>query len=156
MNKTICKIKLFVLALSLVTLCSCQTIGSYYKNIDDAREEKSFYKDADYLFSEDLDEAVIDFVIKDDVLHIVYIDIDNSIGGKMYRTKQCSSFSLEEALYTFNLYNEYDWTTTSNLSSFPISWCIVSKNFNPDDNLSFFEFTYENKSYHLCYIIDKK
>ena len=142
----------FLLILFSFVLSSCKTFDGYYYDLEKARSQKKFYQNSDYLFTKDFDESIVDFVIKEHVLHIVEIKVYNTEENTKYQVKHSSSYALEEAIYKFEQSNDYNWITTSNLSLNTISWCIVSKDFNcKNDNSSSFEFAYKDISYCLCY-----
>ncbi len=142
----------FLLILFSFVLSSCMTFDGYYYDLEKARSQKKFYQNLDYLFTKDLDETIIDFVIKEHVLHIVEIKVYNEKENTKYQVKHSSSYALEEAIYRFEQFDDYNWITTSNLSLSTFSWCIVSKDFNcNNDNFSSFEFAYKDISYCLCY-----
>lgn len=97
-------------------------------------------------------ETVVDFVIKEHVLHIVEINVDDENGNTKYRVYHTSSYAIEEAIYKFEQTNDYNWKTNSKFSIGDFSWCIVSENFNlNNDKISSFEFVYNDISYSLCY-----
>lgn len=143
---------LFLLILFSLVLNSCKTFDGYYYDLEEARSQKKFYQNSDYLFTKDLDETIVDFVVKEHVLHIVEIEFCTEKENTKYRVKHSSSYALEEAIYRFEQFNDYHWIKTSNLSLNTFSWCIVSKDFNSkNDNFSSFEFAYKDISYCLCY-----
>ena len=146
---------LFIFILFSLVLSSCKTFDGYYYNLEKARSEKKFYQDSDYIFTKNLDESIIDFVIKEHVLHIVEFKVNDEKGNTKYKVRHSSSYAIEEAIYRFEEFNDYNWVTTSKLSINTFSWCIVSKDFNANnDKLSSFEFTYNDILYCLCYNIN--
>ena len=125
----------------------------YYYDLNDARKSKSsYYENCDYLFTEETEDCVTDFIIKDNALHIVQMRVRYFGSNAGYHAVYSVSFLIEEALYYFDYYNDYDWTSTSKWSVKEYSWCIVSEDFNSThDNYPSFEFVYEGKTYSLCY-----
>ena len=143
-----------LLPLICVSLSCCTTFDGYYYDLEEARSEKSFYENSDYLFTKDLENTIIDFVVKEHVLYIVEIDSKDLTATTKYRVKHSSSFSIEENIYMFEQSNEHNWKSSSKLSLKEYSWCIVSKEFNDDYNdYPSFEFKYEGESYCLCYML---
>lgn len=135
-------------------LNSCRTFDGYHYNLDDVRNEIKCYENTDYLFTVELDEVIIDFVINEHILHIVEIDCKDLNSKLKYQIKNDSSFSIEENIYIFNQTLKYDWTNSSKLSLKEYSWCIVSEEFNRNkDNLTSFRFVYGGIPYCLCYQI---
>ncbi len=142
----------FVLVLFCLILSSCKTFDGYYYDLEKARNEKKFYDNLDYLFTQDSQDVIIDFIVEDDTLHIVQIETKDYKTNAKYRVKHTSSYAIKEAIYKFDQSNDYNWITTSNLSPKKVSWCIVSKDFNSiNNNYTCFEFVYEGKPYSLCY-----
>ena len=142
----------------IMNVSSCRTFFGYYYYLEDARnEKKNYYEDSDYFFTVDLDNAVVDFVIKDDTLIIVEIEKKNGNSISKYQIKTASLYSIEEQIYTFKQIRSYDWTYSTKLALVEYNWCIVSSDFNyENDNISSFEFLYKNELYCLCYqFLDK-
>ena len=81
----------FLLILFSFVLSSCMTFDGYYYDLEKARSQKKFYQNLDYLFTKDLDETIIDFVIKEHVLHIVEIKVYNEKENTKYQVKHSSS-----------------------------------------------------------------
>ncbi|MBQ7968440.1 MAG: hypothetical protein IJ292_01275 [Clostridia bacterium] len=142
-----------MLIVCVFVFSSCQTIDGYYYSLEKARNEKGLYKDADYVFSEHLDDAVIDFIIKENALHIVQIGVKGRGDTSKYRVRYTSSYLLDQAISEYNNAGDYVWSETSKLSLKKISWCVVSKEFNKNNNLCAFDFIYNETSYLLCYDI---
>ena len=140
---------LLLLFLSII-LSSCKTFDGYCFSLDDARKHERAYNDYDYLFTKTTDEVVIDFIIKNNTLHIVDISVKNRFSRSIYRVYSITSFSIEEAIACFNRKGGYDWSNISNLSLCPVSWCIVPESFN-NNTFPAFVFTYKGKAYCLCY-----
>lgn len=146
---------LFLLVFLSFVLSSCVTFDGYYYDLEKARSQKKCYQNSDYLFTKELDKTIIDFVIKEHVLHIVEIKVKNEKGNNKYQVKHSSSYAIEEAILKFDQINDYHWTMMSNLSLNTFSWCVVSKDFNcNNDNFASFEFLYKDISYCLCYNMD--
>ena len=153
--KKVLLIVLFVLFIFSFVLSSCRTFDGYYYDLEKVRSEKEFYSNSNYLFSKDLGDTIVDFVIEENKLHIVEIKVKNEKTNAKYQVKHCSSYAIEEAIGRFEQLNDYNWITTSKLSLNTFSWCIVSKDFNCDnDTFSSFEFVYTDTVYCLCYNIN--
>ena len=149
---------LLVPILFCLSLCSCGAFvgkdGSfYYYDLNDARKSKSsYYENCDYLFTEETEDCVTDFIIKDNALHIVQMRVRYFGSNAGYRAVFSGTRSIEEEIYYFEELNDYYWTSLSKLSVKRISWCIVSEDFNSThDNYPSFEFIYEGETYSLCY-----
>ena len=155
MKKALSILMIVVCVVCCVSLSSCKTFFGYYYSLDDARNESKFYTDSDYLFTKELEESVIDFIVKDHVLHIVEIKVDNEKNSQKFRIKHSSSFSIEESIYEFEQSEAYNWTSSTKLSLNMYEWCIVTDEFNSNnDNYSSFEFMYNDTLYCICYNMD--
>ena len=141
-----------VIALFLVSLTACGTIDGYYYNVDDARKENKAYKEADYIFTEEAEDVITDFVLKDHILYIIEIDCQKAINKVKYSIRAEHRYAIEEHIYVFNKEPKYNWTNSTKLSLKEYNWCIVSEEFNKNnDKLPSFNFIYDNESYDLCY-----
>lgn len=141
-----------LLPLLCLSLTCCRTFDGYYYSLEEARSEKNSYESADYVFTKDLDDLIIDFVIKEHILQIIEIDSKDLETTPKYKVQHISSFSLEENIYVFEQSKEYNWENSTKLSPKEYSWCIVSKEFNSNcDDYPSFEFEYEGEAYCLCY-----
>lgn len=142
----------FICVSLLFMLSSCITSDCYYSNLDDARNEKEQYKDYDYLFTVETEDAIIDFIIQDNILYIVGIDVIYQNNSPKYYAKEVSSRFIDDYIYEFNQKNKYNWNYSSKLTIKEYRWCIVSEYFNnSNDNLVSFDFYYNNELYSLCY-----
>lgn len=147
-----------ILAIVLVVTCAiglvstgCKSFDGYYSDLDKARGESEIYDGCNYLFTKELDDAVVDFIIKDETFNIIEIDIKNAGVNPSYRIKLTSSFILDESIYRFEESNEYNWHNSTKLSQIKYEWCIVTKSFNDvKDALPCFEFKYKGSLYCLC------
>ena len=112
-----------------LVLSACSTFDGYYFDLEDARNEKKHYEDSDYVFTVESDDAIIDFIIKGQIIYIVVIDCKEQDNKPKYQVKTVSSFSIEEKVHLFDESNDYEWTSSSKLSIKEYSWCIVSEEF---------------------------
>lgn len=145
-------IMLFVF-IFVVCLSSCRTFFGYYYSLEEARGEKeNYYENSDYIYTICLDTAIVDFIIKEDTLNIVEIEKRKAEYNPEYQIKTSSLFSLEEQIYIFKELQSYNWTYSTKFSLANYSWCIVSSDFNyNNDNVPSFEFQYDGELYCLCY-----
>ena len=131
---------------------SCKTFNGYYYDISDARSAEKFYTDSCYVFTKESEEVIVDFILKKDTIHVVEIEIINQEKSPKYKVKHSASFYMEEAVSQFEQSQTYNWRKSSKLSLKEFEWCIVSKEFDLENNKSSsFEFTYKDNSYCLCY-----
>ena len=144
----------FILLLNLILLLiltSCSTtFDGYSYNIDDARNhESSYYDEYDHIFTAENDGYLIDFLVCGEQLHIIKFDIKEQGNTTLYKIKNRSIFSINEALAYSKSENSEDWTKTGNLP-FQVEWSIVEKNIETPKG---FEFTYNNTECVLLYRI---
>lgn len=149
------KVKLIVLLVTVILLLSsCSTFDGYYYSLEDARTEDQYakyYDSKNLIFSKNLEEGIIDFIIDDDTLHIVCIVKKAEADVEMYQIKTVASFILDEQIKTFNDNEQYNFHDSTKLAALQYSWCVVTKQYNEsNDNFDSFEFEYNNQLYHLC------
>lgn len=148
---------LSILAMSLYSLMMTLFFGvsfdGYYSDLDQVRNNK-IYRDAHYLFTEETDSVIIDFVVKKEEISIVEIKVKNG-NTKMYSLKVTMTYKIQEKILDFEQAREYDWNISSKLSLLSFRWCIVSADFKKQNTeYSSFDFEHNGKTYCLCYIID--
>lgn len=138
----------------MLLLSSCSAFYGYYYSVEDARTEsqyEKYYGSNNLIFSKNVEEGVIDFIVDDDSLHIVCIVKKAELGNEVYKIKTVTSFILDEQIRKFTNNEQYDFHNSSKLAALQYSWCIVTKQYNEgNDNLDSFEFEHNNQLYHLC------
>lgn len=156
--KKIVGVIVVLLLLNLVILVTLlartnATLGiTYYYDVNDARRTTEFYDEAEYLFTWDLDEVVIDFAMKDDELRVVEMLTKDADTNVKYRIKGSRVFSIEREIDRFHQMPEYHWDNSAQRLKIQYAWCIVSKEFNDaNGQFSAYEFNYEGTPYCLCY-----
>ena len=151
MKKTFLLILLVVIS---VCLCSCKTFNGYYDKIDEARNDYDCYSESDYLFSKELDDVVIDFVIKNNVVHINEIE-KKATSKTTFKIKHTASYLVSESIDLFEQNQQYNWTNSSKISIVDFKWCITTLKYNEENQkYNSFEFNYNDEKYCLCYQIN--
>lgn len=146
---------LFVMMVLCLTTASCKTIDGYHYDLDDARSESKLYNDYDYIFTKEQENAVIDFIIKGDELHIVQLKAVKRFSKPRYRVRDTSSYIIQQSISRCENADDYYWTNSTKLTVVNFDWCIVTKDFNiTHSNYPSFEFQYGGVEYNLCYIIN--
>ena len=147
-------VTLFILIILCLTTVSCKTIDGYHYDLDDARSESKLYNDYDYIFTKEQENAVIDFIIKGDELHIVQLKAVKRFSKPRYRVRDTSSYIIQQSISRCKKADDYYWTNSTKLTVVNFDWCIVTKNFNiTHSNYPSFEFQYGGVEYSLCYVI---
>lgn len=146
---------LFVMMVLCLTTVSCKTIDGYHYDLDDARSESKLYNNYDYIFTKEQENAVIDFIIKGDELHIVQLKAVKRFSKPRYRVRDTSSYIIQQSISRCENADDYYWTNSTKLTVVNFDWCIVTKDFNiTHSNYPSFEFQYGGVEYNLCYIIN--
>ncbi len=148
---------LSILAMSLYSLMMTLFFGvsfdGYYSDLDQVRNNK-IYRDAHYLFTEETDSVIIDFVVKKKEISIVEIKVKNN-NKKTYALKTTATYNIQEQIFDFEQAEGYNWNTSSKWDLLSFRWCIVSADFKKQNTeYSSFDFEHNGKTYCLCYIID--
>ncbi len=143
-----------VLLLVFMTLLfSCVSFDGYSSDLDQVRNNK-IYQNSKYLFTEETDSVIIDFVVKKEEISIVEIKVKNN-NKKTYALKTTSTYNIQEQIFDFEQAEGYNWNTSSKLNLLSFRWCIVSADFKKQNTeYSSFDFEHNGKTYCLCYIID--
>ncbi len=152
MMKTIRVCSILLLLALLMTGCT-KTFDGYYYDIEDARAfEKDIYRECDHLFTVSYEDGMLDFVLQEQTLYIVQYVTRNE--ETQYHLKNTAKYTIGMELSGGQA---YIWSQSTKFAAHPYKWCIVEKEFNEShDNAKAFEFTYQEKTYHLCYeIIDE-
>ncbi len=145
---------LFVMMVLCLTTASCKTIDGYHYDLDDARSESKLYNNYDYIFTKEQENAVIDFIIKGDELHIVQLKAVKRFSKPRYRVRDTSSYIIQQSISRCENADDYYWTNSTKLTVVNFDWCIVTKDFNiTHSNYPSFEFQYGGVEYSLCYVI---
>ncbi len=149
------KIKWMIVMVSMMlVLSSCSTFSGYYDRLEDARKESPYakhYNSENLIFSKELSDGVIDFIIDDDSLHIVCIAKQMEAGKDLFQIKSVASFSIDEQIQAFQENEQYHFHDATELAALPYSWCIVTKQYNESNQqIDSFEFEHDNQLYHLC------
>ena len=109
----------------------------------------------DYIFTKEQENAVIDFIIKGDELHIVQLKAVKRFSKPRYRVRDTSSYIIQQSISRCENADDYYWTNSTKLTVVNFDWCIVTKDFNiTHSNYPSFEFQYGGVEYNLCYIIN--
>lgn len=147
------KINFFILlfVISLIFSGCATTFDGYYYDLEKARSsENDIYSQYNQLFTVEYSGGMIDFVIKDDSLHIVQILTRND--NTQFCVKSHITYRVSECLSGSKSKNQYDWLYSTALESQQYRWCIVEKSFNEQNlNIKAFEFAYQDTLLHLCY-----
>lgn len=149
------KTKLIILVATIaLLLSSCSTFDGYYYSLEDARTKDQYakyYDNENLIFSKSLDNGIIDFIIDDDSLHIMCIVKKSKADKELFQIKTAASFMLNEQIQDFKDNEQYKFHDSTRLAALQYSWCIVTKQYNENnDNLDSFEFEHNNQLYHLC------
>lgn len=155
MKKSTIIISVYAL-IGIVIFCFLNTVISfngYYQDADTARLAEELYLGDKQIFSIKLEDEILDFVIKDELLYIVKIDCKESRWNTRYRVRSKETRPIDSIIDSFMQEKSYNWKTlTKFMTKEQIKWCIVSDNFNlQNDQFHAFEFEYKNNTYHLCY-----
>lgn len=127
------------------------SLDGYYRYIDWARNSQSEYVGEQYVFSEESDNDIIDFVINSDEFHVVIIDCKEDIFGKKYNIKEITTYSIDKIIAHHLQNNEYNWVAVTNLlTDKEIVWCITSTSFH-NNEYEYFEFEYNDDSFRIYY-----
>lgn len=145
---------IFVFMFAILLLSSCRTFSGFYYSLDDARNERQYvkyYSSENLIFSKELSNGVIDFIVDDDSLHIVCIVKTTEADVEQFQIKTVTSFILDEHVQEFKNEEQYNFHDSTKLAALDYSWCIVTKQYNENNNnFDSFEFEYNNQLYHLC------
>ena len=147
----------FIGIMIFATLSSFITHDGYYVKQQWARQANRIYLDAQYVFSIEGDDEIIDFVICENKLYTVTIDYKEKWWGKTYyRVKAKTTYYVDKMIDDFNQTGECYWYVYNNLfGDTQMKWCIVNSSYDSyNDICNFFEFDYNGEAYKLFYQID--
>lgn len=143
-----------LLVLITVLFSSCKTFNGYYSNIDEVRNSNSCYSQSDYLFTKELDDVIIDFVIKNNTIYINEIE-KKATSKTTFKIKHTASYLVSESIDLFEQNQQYNWTNSSKISIVDFKWCITTLKYNEENQkYNSFEFNYNDAKYCLCYQIN--
>ena len=172
MKKSVIIILLYLLIgcviLSIINIFAPKTSSAYYYDITVAREaENDFYKDGYIIHTENLEDKIIDFVIKKDVLYVVTYKYKQTLIYDRYRfsslkiLEQLSGF-IAQNIDNLKMNSTIKWKIASDPKLFSdtiqntTQWSIVDKPFVSDDkNISAYEFEYNGGTYVLLIKTEK-
>ena len=132
-------------------------MDGYYFDIDDARSKDEDYREVyqsyDYMFTWEKEGEVVDFLITDQSLQLIKIDIKKRLNKPSYSIRGYSAAPISQYIEEFHDENDYHWNSTDKLTSpYLFEWCIVSKTFNEqNDKEKAYDFSYDGEDYCLCY-----
>lgn len=125
----------------------------YYKDINTARAVEKIYSTSQLIATETDEDVVIDFIIDDTKLYIIFITCRNGItGNHRYKVKAKAIYYLDEITYDVSI---EELNSTPFLSTQKkLLWYIsdVDHNFDKDDMKSFY-FFYNSDEYIFHYKI---
>lgn len=140
-----------IVILGLIVLVSCnRTMDDYYYDLEEARKAESCYDVSDYLFTIQMNDKVVDFIVNDETLCVVKIDCRERL-KKQYNVKSVGVYSLEDALHYSKVHESPHWVKTGNFQV-PIEWSFITEEiFSLNPTSSSFEVAYNGEIHYLCY-----
>ena len=150
MKKILC-----ILCLLLIFSSCSKTFDGYSYSLEDERKSEKVYNSYDYFFTAEQDNVIVDFLIRDGLLHIVKIDCKEQGSKTVYKVKSTASYSVVEALAYFEKTGKVHWVQTGKFPA-QVEWTIVTENV-PDAQQADegFEFFYNDTLCILYYRILK-
>ena len=166
MKKSVIIILLYLLIgcalLSIIDIFAPKTSLGYYNDINLARKTgNECYNDGNIIHTEELEDKLIDFVIKDDILYVITYKHKQTLIYDRYRysslrvSQQLSDFIVQN-IDNFTMNGTIKWKVVSDSKIFAddtqstIQYSILDKSFVTDDkDVSAYEFDYNGSTYVL-------
>ena len=141
--------QIIVIVCTILLFSSCLPFYENAYSLEDARKEKryaKYYTNDNLIFSKELNDGVIDFIVEKDTLHIVCIVKKSETSKETFKIKSIASYPVSAYID-----EQYQFRESTKLAALKYSWCIVTKQYNEShEHIEAFEFEYNNRLYHLC------
>lgn len=144
---------IFLLISCFILFNTDKDFFGYYNDIDTARDAEKIYSNSQLITTETDEDVVIDFIIDDTNLYIIFITCRNGItGNHRYKVKAKAIYYLDEITYGIDL---EELNSTPFLSTQKkLLWYISDVNHSIDKNdMKSFHFFYNSDEYIFHYKI---